>query len=221
MKKWHIIPSNSKDGFTILEIIFAVVIIGILIAVIVPRARRVNVDAKYAGVRQAAAEIGRWGNDWATRNLEAQNPAASCNLNDYILTLSGYVGDVSTPNWTRPIGQLLANDDLTGSCRPAGTGVNNVVADLIPPDSQPRNPFNGLSYFNVSGGNDGSQVQAGVLYLGYYSVPVSGVNHYYFIYTGTDSVTGTQWHAGMGSGVNPFPGLAELRNGIFMARQAP
>lgn len=217
MENMQTIAERSDKGFTLIEIIFAVVVIAILTAIIVPRMLRANVDAKYVGVRQAAAEIGRWGMDWATRNLESQDYTASCNLNDYVDTLRGYVGDVSTPNWTRDPEQLLANDDLTGTCRPAGTGVNNVVADIIPSESQPRNPFNGASYFNTRGANSGDNVQAGLLYLGV--VDQDGANHYYFVYTGTDSYEATQFHAGMGE----LPDLtyAELRNGIFMTRQVP
>lgn len=221
------IREQAKAGFTLIEVTLAVVIISILIAIIVPRALRANVDAKYAGVRQAAAEIGRWGNDWATRNLESQ-PATftTCNLNDYIATLQGYVGDVdgpNSPNWVQ------VNQNLIGICRtdPADEGIGYSVGNLIPPDSQPRNPFNGSSYFNVAGGNDGSRLQPGQLYLGYNVEPVATGNdvvHYYFVYTGTDSSNLDQWHAGMGAGINPFNGpghgLAELRNGIFMARQA-
>jgi prepilin-type N-terminal cleavage/methylation domain-containing protein len=209
------IRNGSKAGFTLIEVTLAVVIIGILIAIIVPRAQRANVDAKYAGVRQAAAEIGRWGNDWATRNLEAQNTAAICNLNDYIATLEGYVDGVNTggPNWVN------VNDDLIGTCRnDPNDGIRYSVGNLIPPDSQPRNPFNGLSYFNVSGGNNRS-LQPGLLYLGASEEQTGGVvvRHYYLVYTGTDTSVLDQWHAGMGSGTNP--GLPALRNGIFMARQ--
>jgi prepilin-type N-terminal cleavage/methylation domain-containing protein len=208
------ICNRSKAGFTLIEVTLVVVIISILIAIIVPRAMRANVDAKIAGVRQAAAEIGRWGNDWATRNLEAQDVGAVCNLNDYLATLAGYVGDVNDYDWVR------VNRDLNADCRNGTGAITYSVADLIAPDSQPRNPFNGLSYFNESGGNDNSRVQAGLLYLGYYDEP-GGVRHYYFVYTGTDSNAVNQWHAGMGTGLNPFNSLAGLRNGIFMARQAP
>jgi prepilin-type N-terminal cleavage/methylation domain-containing protein len=207
--------ASSKAGFTLIEVVLAVVVISILIAIILPRAQRANVDAKYTGVRQAAAEIGRWGMEWGTRNLEAQSPDATCNLNDYIGTLLGYVGDVNGPNWVQ------VNQALDTGCRgDTGTGgITYAVGDLIPRESQPRNPFNGLSYFNVQGGNDGNRRQAGLLYLSFYDEPAGGVRNYYFVYTGTDSDTADQWHAGMGSGSNP--GEAQLRNGVFMARQAP
>lgn len=213
MKHLHSERHGSQKGFTLIEIILAVVVIGILIAIIVPRAQRANVSAKYAGVRQAAAEIGRWGMDWATRNLESQDPAATCSLDDYLATLVGYVGNSAATNW------INVNEDLTGAgeCRTGTGGITYSVADILPPNSQPRNPFNGVSYFGTGGANDGSQVTSGLLYLGV--VLNGGANHYYFVYSGTDSTGLNDWHAGMGDGLT-FD-LAELRNGIFMARQVP
>lgn len=213
----HLLAHNhcSKKGFTLIEIILAVVVIGILIAIIVPRAQRANVSAKYAGVRQAAAEIGRWGMDWATRNLESQDPNATCTLDGYLATLVGYVGNSNASNW------INVNEDLTGAgeCRETTSGINYSVADILPPESQPRNPFNGVSYFssNPNNPNSGTQATAGLLYLGV--VLNNGANYYYFVYSGTDANAVDDWHAGMGDDTN-FT-YAELRNGIFMARQVP
>ena len=219
MKNSYNISVGSEKGITLIEIVLAVTVIVILMAVIVPRALRTNVEAKYVGVRQAAQEIGRWGMDWATRNLESQPYEATCNLNDYITTLEGYVGNTTETNW------IEVNEDLTegGRCRsePDENGenypVNYSVADIVPIDSQPLNPFNGLSYFNIEGGNNGSRLQAGLLYLA--SVDVDGVNHYYFVYTGTDSNSVDEWHAGMGQGTEPD--YANLRNGVLMTSQRP
>jgi len=206
---------GPEKGLTLLEFLWVTIIIGILMAVIIPRAQRVRINAKYALVRQAATELGRWGTEWADRNLEAQEAGATCVLNDYVVTLGGYVGDPDGPNW------IQVNDDLTdGGCRAGTTGVQMAVADLVPPESQPINPFNGLSYFNAGGGNSGDQVRSGLLYLAYNIRQENGqiVHYYYFVFTGTDSLQAGQWHSGMGNGFNPNIPWANLRNGVFMAR---
>jgi len=213
---------QSKDrpsGFTLIELLMVVVIIGGIMAVIIPRAWRANIEAKYGLVRQAATELGNWGMTWAERNLESQEEADNCVLNDYVATLVGYTGNDTNTNW------VTVTNDLTGSCRSnSGTGIAYAVAEIMPPEKQLRNPFNGLSYFNPK--NDGNTLQSGLLYLGRGRTG-SGtttdpyVYHYYFVYTGTSSDSPSEWYDGMGSGTSdPFP-LANIRNGIFMARLQP
>lgn len=205
---------QGHGGFTLLELALVLTIISLLVALIVPRAMRLGTSAKYSMVRQAGAEVAHWGMEWGERNLEGQETGATCVLNDYIQTLLGFVGDNRTTNW------IEVRDQLTGEgeCR-AGTGaVAFSVADIVDPANQPRNPFNGLSYFSRNGGNDGNTLVAGLLYLSRYrdAGTTPATNHYYLVFTGTESRSTTQWHAGMGQGTRP--GLGHLKNGIFMAR---
>lgn len=198
-------------GFTLIEILLVVMIIGILTAVLVPRALRTNVEAKYMVVRQAANELGSWGMEWSNRNLESQSPTATCNLNSYIQTLTGYVGDKTNTNW------IKVSHGLSSDCRSNDNGINYSVKDIVSPQNQPRNPFNGASYFNSA--NNGKSVQSGLIYLAEHS-DKKDVHYYYFVFTGTDSDNPNDWHAGMGQGENPNLQLQQLRNGIFMTRQA-
>ena len=205
---------RSQSGFTLVELLLVTVIVGIIIAVIVPRAWRANIEAKYGLLRQAATELVSWGTTWAERNQESQGEGDSCVLNDYVDTLVGYTGNNVNTNW------VAVTDNLISGCRSAsGTGIASSVADIMPQEKQPRNPFNGLSYLNQA--NNGSSLQSGLLYLAKPTlVDSNGYWNYYFVYTGTDSTSVTDWHAGMGTGGHPPP-LANLRNGIFMARLQP
>ncbi|CAN2050257.1 Prepilin-type N-terminal cleavage/methylation domain-containing protein [Candidatus Magnetomoraceae bacterium gMMP-1] len=203
---------KQKRGFTILEIILVVGIIGVLLLVIVPRAYRARVTAKYNIVRQAASELANWGMEWSERNLETQDEADTCVLNDYVNTLVGFTGDNSISNWMS-VNQNLAG---VGECR-VGNAINYAVKDIMLPDKIPRNPFNGLNYLNP--GNDGSSWSAGQLNLRRYpsaALVLTTQYHYYFVYYGTDSTAQNEWHAGMGNVQNPP--LANLRNGVFMGR---
>ena len=203
---------RSQSGFTLVELLLVTVIVGIIIAVIVPRAWRANIEAKYGLVQQAATELGSWGMTWAERNQESQDETDSCVLNEYVDTLVGFTGDESAgANWTT---NTAAPVYQTPSCR-TFSNINYTVADIMPQEKQPRNPFNGLSYFNAL--NDGVTLQTGLLTLLRFPAGAlaAGTDYdYYFVYTGTDSTSTSNYHAGMGTGSS----LAELRNGIFMAR---
>ena len=203
--------SHSEQGFTLLEILLVTGIILVLIAITIPRAMRINTSAKYALVEQAAAEIGKWGMEWGTRNLESQSAADTCVLNDYISTLGNrYTGD-GTSNWTNS-GMLTSP---VSGCR-SGTPLQYAVADLIDAGKQPRNPFNGVSYF--AGANGGGTFTTGLLYLARYdnNATTPPTHEYYFVYTGTDSQNIRDWHAGMGTGTPPP--YKNMRNGIYMSR---
>lgn len=188
-----------------------IAIIGVMVAVVVPRALRANVDTKYNMVRQTAAEIGKWGLTWAERNLKIQDEADTSDLNDYVGTLVGYTGDSAGTNW---VSAAVAVPNRTGL-------PPNGVFEIMPQEKQPKNAFNGVSYFEAT--HDGNTVTPGLLYLATLSETVGGTtyDHYYFLYMGTESTAAAEWHAGMGSGTTS-PGLTmnNLRNGVFMARLA-
>lgn len=204
------VPHN-RQGFTLLEIVLVTGIIVILLATIVPQAIRINNSAKYSLVQQAAAEIGKWGLEWGERNLESQGTADTCVLNDYINTLgNNYVGDSANGNWVN------INDGNIGGCRTSGA-VQYSVAAMIDPGKQPRNPFNGVSYFSPNGVNGGGRLSAGLLYLARFTEALAPpAHHYYFVFTGTASANATNWHAGMGTGTPPP--YANMRNGVYMTR---
>ncbi len=199
-----------QKGFTLLEVLLVTGIVLVLVAVIVPQAIRINTASKYNLVQQAAAEIGKWGLEWGERNLENQDAEDTCVLNDYIETLSNvYVGDTSEGNWI--------NVNTNPDCRTSGDILYS-VADMVDPARQPRNPFNGVSYFSANGGNDGDTAVAGLLYLALYDQDTTSppTHHYYFVYTGTDSQSEDDWYAGMGNGTPPD--IENMKNGVYMTR---
>lgn len=205
--------NKNTHGFSLLEILVVLGIVGILAAFILPRAWRARTDASYTLVRQAAVELGSWGLEWSERNLAAQDEADTCTLSDYVDSLGGYVGgldeDGNPNNWSGAVDTMTA-----GGCR--SNGVTFTVAAIMGRENQPRNPFTGLSYLH--NGHDGSKVESGLLYLAMVT-DAEGFNNYHFLFTGADAVSATDWYAGMGDGLPPT--FAGLKNGVFVARVRP
>ena len=205
-RRWR----TRNQGFTLIEIMLVTIIIAAILAVVIPRAFRANVDAKYSMVRQAASELGKWGITWAERNIKTQSVTDTCNLNAYVAELEGYIGDDGTywPEYSTLPTMACRTDEPT-------TTVDGIMSQ----DQVLQNPFTGLSYFNPD--NDGTTAKAGLLYLAEAdeSVGSETYHNYYFVYTGTDSANAADWYSGMGTGLPPGgPSLQELKNGIFMAR---
>jgi hypothetical protein len=194
-----------------LEILIVVIIIGVMLVIIVPRGYRANVDAKYNMVRQAAAELGKWGVTWATRQLESQDPSIDCMLDDYMATLVGYTAD-PVKNWIDPV---VVVPDCGGS--PTVT-----VQGIMPLEQVPRNPFNGASYFvSTNFPATPAEISPGQLCLNRYNdatPPISATNpnqwYYYFLFLGTESTDVNNFY-----GTNPSATDKEnIRTGVFVIR---
>jgi prepilin-type N-terminal cleavage/methylation domain-containing protein len=206
------ISLNKNKGFSLLEVLVVLGIAGLLFAVILPRAWRARIDTNHSLVRQAAANLGNWGLEWAERNLAAQDESDTCTMDDYLDSLIGYIGGLdATSNQNNWFGTV---DPMTAGCR--SSAVAFTVAEIMPQENQPRNPFNGLNYLHQA--HNGSAVQPGLLYFAMVA-DSDGFNNYHFIFTGDDTTSTTDWFAGMGDGLPPS--FAELKNGVFVSRLKP
>ena len=218
-------------GFTLIEILLVTVIIGVLMAVIVPRAWRANIDAKYQLVRQAGTELAGYAQQWAQQELLNQDRDSAGMLNWYLATLAGWTSGTysnkiqwlpsTSANWIGPQVRVRGRNTTTWSAGSANFPSSGVVS-LIPPDKIPVNPFNGASYFLAANYPSSlGHAVAGALACGSGSEdPGSQWDHYnyyalVFQGTGNEATSPTDpdaFHAGMGST------MEGLRNGIFIAR---
>lgn len=206
---------TNEHGFTLIELLLVTVIIGILLAVIVPRAWRANVDAKYGLVRQAATELVAFATQWAGEQIEAQTLDSLSTTNNYFQTLCGgttagtahYTGEDNS-NWNKR-GTLASVPGRNNSNAAPETSVEGIM----PPERIPRNPFNGLEYFLAGNAPTGTyNFIPGALACSWQ--PDSGFHYFALVFQGTDNTpTNLGFHAGMAT--NTINGL---RNGVFMAR---
>lgn len=168
--------SNNK-GFTLVELLLVVVIIGLGLAVIVPRAWRANIDTKYGLVRQNCSELASFAHEWSEGQLLAQNATTSTATADayytsltqdtspsaYTSTDGVWVADQSgTTNWgVSGAGGTVGNQGSTpgtivipgrfmDDAATAATAPETVVEGIIPPEKVIRNPFNEVSVFQSS-----------------------------------------------------------------------
>ena len=230
----------KRNGFTLIEILLVVVIMGIMLAVIVPRAWRANIDTKYGVVRQNATELGAYATQWVEKGIQTQNPDTSeATAVDYFGALCGLDKNSATATFPADSAEWIANQTTRHSWAPAPKGTagnssrNRVcgrvevtgnrcpedqVVDLIPPEKQILNPFNGVSVFGTPNRPAGADRPiSGALACGGIGETSGGYYYVALIFQGTDSTTtaftsDTSFHAGMSHT------LEGLRNGIFVAR---
>ena len=201
--------NNTSSGFTLLELLLVVVILGILLAVIFPRAMRAQHEAKFSHVRQYASEVASYITMWAENQVMAQRENSRYTLKDFFMedVNQQEVGFQSEPL----IDHYTGNENFNG------------VEILIPPEKVPRNPFNKASYFNEL--NDDPKFvpssKPGLLYFVSEIDPALGKRHYrnfYLIFTGVRGKMFNREAAWYGQMKDEDEDA--IRHGIFVARTA-
>lgn len=80
---------SLKRGFTLLELLLMVTIVGVLFTVIVPKLIHFRIDAQHEIVRQSCRELTASVQGWLHRMLTAQNDHSStATMADYVATLA-------------------------------------------------------------------------------------------------------------------------------------
>jgi prepilin-type N-terminal cleavage/methylation domain-containing protein len=195
--------TNRLQGFTLIELLLVLTIIGLALAIILPRAMRAQSANKYNMVRQYGSEIAGYIMTWAGNQTQAQRPDTHFTLRDFLcedITPEEGAGVVSK----RLVGKYTGHEDFNG------------VEKLIPRERLPQNPFNKVSYFSQE--NDDTEVPSGKEGLLYFAGLPDPTNedylNFYLIFTAAGSdEEDNQWYGDM-SHKDPD----KIRQGIFVAR---
>ncbi|MEA1923203.1 MAG: type II secretion system protein [Pseudomonadota bacterium] len=208
---------KKRNGFTLIELLLVMAIIGLLLALIVPRAQRARLDAKFAEVRQCGSEIAATIMIWAEDKARNQYGGTNFTTKDFLYTDI----ELREPEFTnyKLSGKYTGNEAFDG------------VQALMPVEQRPKNPFNFVDYFSET--NDDQVVREesaiadeyelpipskkpGLLFLAVKPDPISQEYlNFYLLYTATtevDAETGS-WYGAMDH--EKYEGL---RYGIFVSR---
>lgn len=230
----------STEGFSIVELLLVTVIIGILLVVIIPKAIRANIDAKYGVVRQNCSELASFATQWVQKSIHAQDENRStATIVDYFATLAGEhqaprsLAAAAAGQWVAIQGQannwnlggkgnLDTHQFATISGRWMGGKKNavpeDVVESIIPTDKVIRNPFNKENIFRAA--NDPATMAhsiAGAIALGGVVGP-EGFVYYGFCFQGKDTQAFELFDPGSFLGEQELQTIQGLRNGMFLAR---
>ncbi len=237
------IRETREQGFTLIEILLVVTIIGIMLAVIVPRAHRATIDSKYNLIRQGATEVASYALEWAEKGIQSQDSKTSiATIKNYLASLSGarawghfnsagdnrgewIAGSLSGgSNWNTRTGTLTP---VLGRVNVSGGASNQrppmSVEALMPSSDIPINPFNGVNVFAAPNYPTGAGVPVtGALACVLYRQP-NGFIVYSFCFQGTDSIGFNQMPANRNgifyAGQNRGNSVMALRNGVVIAEE--
>ncbi len=217
---------KGEKGFTLIEILLVVVIIGVMLAVIVPRAWRANTDTKYGLVRQNCTELAAFAHQWKEAMVQAQEETSTASTYDYFNSLSydgtngQWVAKDYASNWNKNGLSGNANRNVANRV-PAAPETD--IESMVPPEKMPRNPFNGVSVFNLQNLPSGAGVNHVVpgAIAAHRNYNPGGAYYFALLFQGTDCTStvmsnSATFHAGQHA--EPGAGEEGLRNGIFMAR---
>jgi hypothetical protein len=203
--------TNHVCGFSLVELLLVVGIVGLVLWVLIPLGLRARIEAEYGVVRQHCSELASYTSQWAQQAIMAQDEERSvAALSDYYGSLAGlsqapvqgaapgeWVANSMGPsNWRRngnvkdaaqgrPIdGRYMKGENPSA---PEAT-----VADLLPPSHPIVNPFTEVSVFDVknhprSQADGGEGAVPGAIALGGYREEAGGWVYFAFVFQGVQN----------------------------------
>ncbi len=121
---------NKQQGFTLIELVMVIVILGILAATAIPKFTNLQDDARAAAVQGVAGNLGAGSAiNFAVRSITTVNGTAVSNCTGVALTLEGGLPPAAAGSYA--INSLGITAGSTTTCRLVGTfGATTVGADF-------------------------------------------------------------------------------------------
>lgn len=199
-------------GFSLIELLLVVLMIGLFMAFIIPKLIAFRIEARYQVVRQSCNELSSYVQQWVQKSMLAQDDLrSSAVIADYAATLANREPpDRFTPP-AQTTGQWIATSlrpnnwnnnrirhDLDDQrvpvhgrwmARKRDAPPESVVEDIVPGEKAIKNPFSGNNIFRA--GNDplyGKQPIPGAIAFASVLGPNGSIS-YGFCFQGRDSTT--------------------------------
>jgi len=195
-------PLGNRAAFTLVELLLVVTIIGITIALIIPRAGRAKIESQFSMVRQNCNEISIKIVTYAEELAAIQRPRTSFTIKDILY------GDIAENDETSFKSKKLV-DKYTGNPD------FHVISKLFSEENALKNPFNGANHFSHV--NDDISIpsrKTGLIY--FISGKSPGSSDYLDFYLLITDVVG-QGKAGKWYG-NMDMTPETMRHGVFVAK---
>ena len=194
-------PGNAA-AFSLVELLLVVTIIGIILALVIPKASRAKKDSQFSLIRQNCNEISMKIVTYAEELAGTQRPNTSFTIKDILY--SDITGDEETAFTSKKlVDKYTGNQDF------------DVVENFFSGENSLKNPFNGTNYFSYIN-NDISipSRKTGLVYFMAGKSPGT-LDYLEFYLLITDAVVegkAGKWYGNMD--MTP----ATMRHGVFVAK---
>jgi type II secretory pathway pseudopilin PulG len=203
--------SGDAGGFSLVELLLVVGMVGVMLWVLIPIGLRARIEARYGVVRQHCSELASYTSQWAQQAIMAQDEERSvATLSDYYGSLAGHslapvlgtaqgewvANSMGPSNWRRnrngkdgAQGRPIDGRYMKGETPSAPEAT---VADMIPPSHPIVNPFTEVSVFDAKN-HPRSQADGGVgpvpgaIALGGHREEAGGWVYFAFVFQGTQN----------------------------------
>jgi len=129
------VTMGNNAAFSLVELLLVVTIIGIILALVIPKAARARRDSQFSQIRQDCNEISMKIVTYAEELARTQRPKTSFTIKDILY--SDITGDENTAFTSKKlVDKYTGNHDF------------DVVENLLTGENALKNPFNGTNFFS-------------------------------------------------------------------------